>query len=58
MTRDPELYFFSVFGTPAAKGTWGYRVEGHHLSLHYVVGKRHRGCELAGVFRHEPGRGA
>jgi len=39
MTRDPELYYFSVFGTPAAKGTWGYRVEGHHLSLHYVVGK-------------------
>src|SRR4051794_17693621 len=30
--RDGELYYFSIFGTPAAKGTWGWRVEGHHLS--------------------------
>jgi hypothetical protein len=35
--RDPELYFFSVFGTPAPKGHWGWRVEGHHLSLHFTV---------------------
>jgi hypothetical protein len=35
--RDPQLYFFSVFGTPAAKGTWGWRVEGHHISLHFTV---------------------
>ena len=37
MTRDPELYFFSVFGTPAPKGVWGWRVEGHHLSLHFTI---------------------
>ena len=35
--RDPELYFFSVFGTPSAKGAWGWRVEGHHVSLHFTV---------------------
>jgi Protein of unknown function (DUF3500) len=35
--RDPEVYFFTVFGTPSAKGTWGWRVEGHHLSLHFDV---------------------
>jgi hypothetical protein len=35
--RDPELYRFSVFGTPADKGTWGWRVEGHHVSVHYTV---------------------
>jgi Protein of unknown function (DUF3500) len=34
--RDPELYFFSVFGTPG-KGTWGWRVEGHHVSLHFTI---------------------
>jgi hypothetical protein len=39
MVRDPERYFFSVFGTPAAKGTWGWRVEGHHLSLNFTVVK-------------------
>jgi hypothetical protein len=35
--RDPELYFFSVFGEPNERGTWGWRVEGHHLSLNFVV---------------------
>ena len=35
--RDPELYFFTVFGTPGAKGTWGWRVEGHHISLHFTI---------------------
>ncbi len=35
--RDPELYYFSVFGTPSAKNVWGWRVEGHHISLNYVV---------------------
>jgi hypothetical protein len=35
--RDPAKYFFSIFGEPAAKGTWGYRIEGHHISLHFTV---------------------
>jgi hypothetical protein len=35
--RDPELYFFSVFGTPDPKGTWGWRMEGHHVSLNYTI---------------------
>lgn len=35
--RNPEKYYFSIFGTPAPKGTWGYRVEGHHLSQNYTV---------------------
>ena len=37
MVRDPERYFFSVFGTPSATGTWGWRVEGHHVSLHFTM---------------------
>ena len=39
MTRDPELYYISVFGKPDAKGTWGWRVEGHHLSVNYTIVK-------------------
>lgn len=35
--RDPEKYHFSVFGEPSLTGVWGYRVEGHHVSLHYTV---------------------
>ena len=35
--RDPEKYYFSVFGTPSETDAWGYRVEGHHLSQNYTV---------------------
>jgi Protein of unknown function (DUF3500) len=35
--RNPEKYYFSIFGTPSDHGTWGYRVEGHHLSQNYTV---------------------
>jgi hypothetical protein len=37
MVRDPDWYFFTFFGTPSKTGKWGWRVEGHHLSLNYTV---------------------
>ena len=37
LARDPEKYFFSIFGTPSTHDTWGWRVEGHHVSLHFNV---------------------
>jgi hypothetical protein len=39
ITRDPEWYFFTVFGTPSKNGPWGWRVEGHHLSLNFTLDK-------------------
>ena len=36
-SRDPELYFVSVFGEPSTDGTWAWRFEGHHLSLHFTI---------------------
>ncbi len=35
--RNPEKYYFSIFGTPSDTGTWAYRVEGHHVSQNYTV---------------------
>ena len=35
--RDVELYYFTVFGQPGPKDPWGWRVEGHHVSLHFSV---------------------
>lgn len=35
--RNPEKYYFSIFGTPSDSSAWGYRVEGHHLSQNYTV---------------------
>jgi hypothetical protein len=33
---DAGAYHFSVFGTPGAK-PWGWRFEGHHLSLNFTI---------------------
>lgn len=35
--RDPEGYFFTVFGEPSETGTWGYRVEGHHVAQNFTI---------------------
>jgi len=35
--RDSELYYVTVFGEPADDGAWGWRVEGHHLSLNFTL---------------------
>ncbi|MCA9083259.1 MAG: DUF3500 domain-containing protein [Planctomycetaceae bacterium] len=35
--RHPHKYFISIFGTPAGKGLWGWRFEGHHLSLNFSI---------------------
>lgn len=34
--RNPDLYFVSIFGEPADSSIWGWRFEGHHLSLNYT----------------------
>lgn len=35
--RDKELYYTSIFGKPSSEGVWGWRFEGHHLSLNYTI---------------------
>lgn len=35
--RDPELYYFSIFGNPGQAESWGWRVEGHHLSVNFTI---------------------
>jgi hypothetical protein len=37
MVRNPEWYFFTVFGSPSKNGKWGWRVEGHHLALNFTL---------------------
>lgn len=40
--RDRGLYYFTVFGAPGDARAWGWRLEGHHLSLNVlVVAKEH-----------------
>ena len=35
--RDSEAYHILIFGTPGNKGPWGWRFEGHHVSLNYTI---------------------
>jgi hypothetical protein len=35
--RDPLEYYVTVFGTPSPKGAWGWRVNGHHLGLNFMI---------------------
>ncbi len=34
--RNPNWYFVSIYGEPG-KGDWGWRFEGHHLSLNFTL---------------------
>lgn len=35
--RDPLRYYFTIYGKPSSSERWGLSVEGHHLSLNFVV---------------------
>jgi hypothetical protein len=37
LSRDPDNYAFTVFGTPGPSAPWGWRAEGHHLSLNFTL---------------------
>src|SRR5688572_5001120 len=37
LLRDPERYHFTVYGTPQRLAAWGWRFEGHHLSLNFTL---------------------
>jgi hypothetical protein len=39
MVRNTGWYFVSVFGEPSSTGKWGWRFEGHHLSVNYTLDK-------------------
>ncbi|WP_373518987.1 DUF3500 domain-containing protein, partial [Pricia sp.] len=34
--RDPLNYHFCLFGTPSSTDIWGWRFEGHHISLNFT----------------------
>ena len=35
--RNPNLYYYSMFGYPDNKEPWGWRIEGHHVSLNFTI---------------------
>jgi hypothetical protein len=37
LMRDPERYHLTIYGTPSKSNAWGWRFEGHHLSLNFTL---------------------
>jgi hypothetical protein len=37
LLRDPEKYHLTIYGTPDKAKRWGWRFEGHHLSLNFTL---------------------
>jgi plasmid stabilization system protein ParE len=35
--RDPELYWFAVFGDPDPRAPWSWRIGGHHVAIHVTL---------------------
>jgi hypothetical protein len=35
--RDPEAYWFAVFGQPGKGSPWSWRVGGHHVAIHVTL---------------------
>lgn len=35
--RNPLKYHISIFGNPGSEGLWGWRFEGHHLSVNLTI---------------------
>ena len=54
--RDPSKYNFFVFGTPAADKTWGWRIEGHHLSISFTIVEGKTVVTTPAFFGSNPGK--
>jgi hypothetical protein len=37
IVRDPELYFVSIYGEPGGAAPWGWKFEGHHISVNFTL---------------------
>jgi len=37
LMRDPERYHLTIYGIPGRTAAWGWRFEGHHLSLNFTL---------------------
>ena len=35
--RDPGFYYVTIFGVPSIENAWGWRYEGHHLSINITM---------------------
>jgi hypothetical protein len=54
--RDPDLYYFTIFGRPGLQEVWAWRLEGHHLSLNFLIMAGERVASAPYFFGANPAR--
>ncbi|MBK5279899.1 MAG: DUF3500 domain-containing protein [Bacteroidia bacterium] len=53
--RDPLNYYITIFGTPSKAKPWGWRMEGHHLSINFSSVNNEIGSSTPSFFGSNPG---
>jgi hypothetical protein len=54
LMRDPERYHLTIYGTPSKTAAWGWRFEGHHLSLNFTLAGDHVAVDAPSFFGANP----
>jgi len=52
--RDPERYHVTVYGSPDRAKQWGWRFEGHHLSLNFTLAGERAAADTPSFFGANP----
>lgn len=53
--RDPLNYHFCIFGTPSSDKAWGWKFEGHHISVNFVSNEGRIVSSTPSFFGSNPG---
>ncbi len=53
--RDPLNYHFSIFGTPTPDKPWGWRFEGHHITINFASTEGQMVSSTPSFFGSNPG---
>lgn len=54
LMRDPERYHLTIYGKPDRKAAWGWRFEGHHLSLNFTLAGDRMAADTPSFFGANP----
>jgi hypothetical protein len=54
LMRDPERYHLTIYGAPHATKAWGWRFEGHHLSLNFTLAGDRASADTPSFFGANP----
>jgi len=53
--RDPDGYYFTIFGVPGDKTVWGWRLDGHHICFNFSVNNNKLVSGTPGFLGSNPG---